>query len=155
MSTEHNPTGGPPAGYETRDANAASLVKFAIGLALMLVVTWAGMLWLLKYFQRVQPGGPAATPFSKLHEKQLPPLPRIQVEPVRELEQVRERQNDVLNTYGWADRAHGVVRIPIDEAMKLVLERGALPARESTAAAGAAGTQSSSKTKSDRGKGTK
>ena len=34
----------------------------------------------------------------------------------------------MLDSYGWVDKNAGVVRIPIDEAMKLTLERG-LPAR--------------------------
>ena len=36
----------------------------------------------------------------------------------------------MLDSYGWVDKNAGVVRIPIDEAMKLTLERG-LPARPS------------------------
>ena len=34
----------------------------------------------------------------------------------------------MLGSYGWVDKNAGVVRIPIDAAMKLTLERG-LPAR--------------------------
>ena len=39
------------------------------------------------------------------------------------------KEDDVLESYGWVDKNAGVVRIPIDEAMKLTLERG-LPARQ-------------------------
>ena len=150
---EHNPAGGPPPGYETRDANPASLVKFAIGLALTLVVSWAGMWWLLGYLGQAQEQGPAAVPFRALHERQLPPLPRIQVDPVRELNEVRVEQSDAANSYGWVDRSHGVVHIPIDEAMKLILERGALPARPSAADSGAAQSKRPAKTKSGSGEG--
>jgi hypothetical protein len=37
-----------------------------------------------------------------------------------------------LNGYGWVDRDAGVVHIPIDEAMRLMVERG-VPAREGDA----------------------
>ena len=37
----------------------------------------------------------------------------------------------MLNGYSWVDRNAGVVRIPIDEAMKLTVQRG-LPARPGT-----------------------
>jgi hypothetical protein len=37
-------------------------------------------------------------------------------------------QNQRLNSYGWVDRSRGIVHIPIDQAMKLILQRG-LPAR--------------------------
>lgn len=126
---EHNQSGGGPSGYETRDANPASLVRFGIGLALTLVVVWAGMWWLMGHFGRVQKLGPSATPFGQLEEKQLPPLPRLQVYPMQDLNAVREQQSSALETYGWVDREHAIVHIPIDRAMDLILERGALPAR--------------------------
>ena len=150
MNTEHNAPGTGTPGYETRDANPASLVKFGIGLALTLVVTWAGMWWLMNYFSRVQQLGPAATPFGKLHEKQLPPLPRIQVEPVHELDEVRYQQRNALDSYGWVDRAHGIVHIPVTQAMDLILSRGGLPARQTS---GAPGSEAPAKAKSDHGKG--
>lgn len=37
-------------------------------------------------------------------------------------------QNQKLNSYGWVDRRHGVVRLPIDRAMDLIVLRG-LPTR--------------------------
>ena len=37
----------------------------------------------------------------------------------------------MLNSYGWVDKNAGIVRIPIDEAMKLTLQRG-LPSRPET-----------------------
>ena len=48
-------------------------------------------------------------------------------EPVA-LERQRETERQVLQGYGWTDQAAGVARIPIEEAKKLVAERG-LPAR--------------------------
>jgi hypothetical protein len=33
-------------------------------------------------------------------------------------------QNAELNSYGWIDRSNGIVRIPIDRAMNLILQRG-------------------------------
>ncbi len=37
-------------------------------------------------------------------------------------------QNAELNGYGWVDRSNGIVRIPIDRAIALILQRG-LPER--------------------------
>jgi len=42
---------------------------------------------------------------------------------------LRAEEARVLDSYGWVDRSAGVVRIPIDQAMRLVVERG-LPARD-------------------------
>ena len=34
------------------------------------------------------------------------------------------KEQATLNSYGWVDRARGVVRIPIDREMQLIAERG-------------------------------
>jgi hypothetical protein len=129
LSTEHNPPGGAHGAYETRDANPSSLARFAVGLALMLVCVWAGMKWMLDYLGKVQEKdlGQAATPYEQ--PRALPPLPRLQVDPVQDLDQVRAEQGGALDSYGWVDRGHGIVHIPIERAMDLILERGGLPAR--------------------------
>ena len=38
------------------------------------------------------------------------------------------QQLATLNSYGWEDQHNGVVRIPVDRAMELMLQQG-LPAR--------------------------
>jgi hypothetical protein len=38
-----------------------------------------------------------------------------------------ERQRRLLESYGWADRAHGIVRIPIERAIQLESVGGAAP----------------------------
>jgi len=44
--------------------------------------------------------------------------------------QLREQELQMLDSYGWVDRDNGVARIPIDRAMRLMLERDAFDARE-------------------------
>lgn len=52
------------------------------------------------------------------------PEPRLQVAPAQDLQQMRAAEEAVLSSYGWGDQAAGVVRMPIDRALELVLERG-------------------------------
>ena len=55
----------------------------------------------------------------------MPPEPRLQTNPRAGPRAICARSEDeVLDSYGWVDKNAGVVRIPIDEAMKLTLERG-------------------------------
>ena len=61
----------------------------------------------------------------------MPPEPRLQTNPRQDLRDLRAARRRVLKSYGWVDKNAGVVRIPIDEAMKLTVERG-LPARQET-----------------------
>ena len=59
----------------------------------------------------------------------MPPEPRLQTNPREDLRALRAREDAVLNSYGWVDKTAGVVRIPIDEAIKLTVQRG-LPVRQ-------------------------
>ncbi len=38
------------------------------------------------------------------------------------LKDLRAREAEVLNTYGWVDQQQGVVRIPVDRAMELMAQ---------------------------------
>jgi hypothetical protein len=114
-------------GYEKRDVNARGILYFVIVLFLLLVASLVSMRSLFGYFSATQPLGPPASPFTTV--RALPPEPRLQVQPVEDLNRVRQGQEDLLDSYGWVDRVNGKVRIPIDRAMELVIERG-LPARQ-------------------------
>lgn len=113
-------------GYETRDVNTRGILYFVIGLFVLLVFSLVSMRWLFGYFSETQPLGPAASPFT--NSRNLPMEPRLQIQPEQDLIRVRTTQEDALNSYGWVDRANGIVRIPIDRAMDLIVERS-LPVR--------------------------
>jgi hypothetical protein len=61
-------------------------------------------------------------------ETRTPPGPQLQTRPRDEMHALRARDIETLSSYGWVNRELGVVRIPIDVAMRLTLERG-LPSR--------------------------
>jgi hypothetical protein len=117
--------------YEKRDVNTRVILYFVGVLFLVLVGTLLSMRGLFGYFSATQKLGPAVSPFDQ--SRTLPPGPRLQVEPVADLDQVRQDQNELLNSYGWADKANGRVRVPIDRAMDMLIERK-LPVRQSATA---------------------
>src|SRR5207248_1762862 len=45
-----------------------------------------------------------------------------------ELREIRARENDDLESWGWVDQAHGVAHVPIERAMAHIVAH-ALPAR--------------------------
>ena len=144
MATERDSHAAPSPGYERSDASPKSLLKFGTGLFLILVACILGMRWMFIYFAQVQKLGPPASPFE--NARVLPPQPRLQVHPRLDLEKYLGAENRTLTTYGWVDKHNGVVRIPIDRAIDLLLERG-LPARSSAEEAAAAHpTESASQT---------
>jgi hypothetical protein len=57
------------------------------------------------------------------------PSPPLQSAPSLDLRALRAEKHALLSHYAWADRAHGVVRIPIERAMALLIARGEAPRR--------------------------
>ena len=53
------------------------------------------------------------------------PSPPLQSEPSRDLAALRAEKRAILGEYAWFDRDHGVVRIPIERAMSLLIARSA------------------------------
>ena len=72
------------------------------------------------------------------------PPPNLQTRPVQDFEAFRAREEGVLESYGWVDQKAGIVRIPIEEAMRLLVERGLPSPAPSPAAAETAKPGSSS-----------
>ena len=137
--------------YETRDVKLRPLIVFAAGITVMGVASYLVIFVLFRLFS-----GQAATQDAQLApaslaqpaapgEERLPPEPRIQANPAGDLKMLRDQEDAILKTYGWVDRPAGVVRVPIDVAMKLVLEQG-LPVRQPDSAPPAVGTPAPSKT---------
>jgi hypothetical protein len=131
-----SPHAAHPQGYEKTDASPRGLLYFALVMAAILAATSVSLMWLFKYFQKAEnPGSVIAAPFAA--ERPVPSPPRIQSNPDADMRSYWQSQQNLLNTYGWIDRQNDIVRIPIDRAMEILLERG-LPTRStSTPEAGA------------------
>lgn len=120
----------PGAGYEHTDASVWIIVKFAIWLLVSALVVH-GVVWLMFVLfvgQRqatTEPEFPLAVGAT---QPRLPAEPRLQRSPANEIYEFRQKEHTVLHGYAWVDKNAGTVRIPIDEAMRLTVERG-LPSR--------------------------
>ncbi len=53
----------------------------------------------------------------------LPPLPRLQSQPQRDLTALRVQKMALLSTWSWADATHQFARIPIERAMTLLVQQ--------------------------------
>jgi hypothetical protein len=124
----------PGSSYEHTDANVWLIVKFMIWLAVSAVVIYFGlglMFQLLIYRSTVVE---RPYPLAVGHEGHLPPAPRLQQFPRNELYEFRIREENLLQRYGWMNKDAGIVHIPIEEAMRLTVERGLLASRPAEAA---------------------
>ncbi|HEY7292411.1 MAG TPA: hypothetical protein VH583_21410 [Vicinamibacterales bacterium] len=123
---------GQPSHHEESDVNIRGILTFAAGLVVALIVI-SGIVGLLFRALDVREARQQTPqfPLAGTEEHRLPPEPRLQTNPREDLQELRDAEQQTLTTYGWVDRNAGVVRIPIDEAMKLAIQRG-LPARGAT-----------------------
>jgi hypothetical protein len=119
---------GAPArspGYETRDANARGVFYFLVylgsGIVLSVLVCWG----LFRYFSAEYAQSAPASPFAET--RIVPSSPQLQVNPIEDLQKFREQQQSALEEYAWENRQNGMVRVPIERAMELLLQKG-LPA---------------------------
>ena len=118
--------------HEETDVNVGAVFGFAGGLAAVTAVAFVVVWLFFVYFDRRETSSPRpAYPVAEGQGLRLPPEPRLQTTPRTDLREFHAREEALLDSYQWADKAAGTVRIPIAEAMKLVVQRG-LPAREAT-----------------------
>ncbi len=120
-------------GHEIRDLPLRGILLFFIGLIIMgaiaLAITTTVEILSSKQggitFQ-YPPAGLANAP-----QPTLPPEPRLEDVPGQNYQDLLSKQDAQLNSYGWIDQKTGVVHIPIDRAIDLLLQKG-LPSRPST-----------------------
>ena len=116
-----------PEGTSARGIRLGALV-FLAALGLILFSVRGIMDW----FRHLEP---ARVPGNTPAQLAVSPV-RAWLDPVGDLAQLWQREDERLATYAWLDREKGVVRIPIEQAMTRMMAR-ATPAAE-TRPAGAA-----------------
>jgi hypothetical protein len=110
------------ASYERRDLDPHVISLFAAVLTATILVVAAGTFWMVRYqAARYAARQPAPSPLA--HTREPTPEPRLQVGGARELAEMREEEDVVLQSYAWIDRDKGMVRIPIERAMEMLAEK--------------------------------
>lgn len=104
--------------HEPSDVSARDAARFAAGLLLAVALVCAGA---SRYLRSLGGGISLAAP------GEAPPEPRLQGDEnsPEEVARLNRKWDVVLTSYDWVDRKRGVVRIPIERAMKLYLKREA------------------------------
>ena len=122
MDNPHN-TAPAAQGFETRDANVRGVFTFLIILAIVLVVSGLVCWGMFHFFSAHEMNEPATdSPFSGA--RQLPLGPQLQVNPREDWLKFRDEQQKSLETYDWVNRSAGTARVPIEEAMQLLVKKG-------------------------------
>lgn len=129
MNHEHQQINEHAVTQEQRDVSIPALAKFGVALValglLANLVVWGMFNQLSKNAARSQ-----SPPPPMFNGQQLPPEPRLQGAPghqasaPEDLREMRRREDEILGSYGWVDQPNGIVHIPIQDAKKLILEKG-------------------------------
>ena len=118
-STPAHPVGDPQPsrGPQPDGVNVRAIVFATIGLVVVLILIQPIVGGLLGLYR-------ADRPAENLSAQAVDPgATRHWADPQGDLAATRLREDRHLNHYGWIDREKGVVRIPVERAMGLMVER--------------------------------
>jgi len=127
--------------HEESDVNVRALLWFVVIFVAFAAVTHLALLLMFKFFVQIERGNANAPLTAMAHpERRVPETPRLQPFPTRtaadreippyastpvvDMEEMRAHEDEVLNNYGWVDKDHGIVHIPIEQAKKMALQSG-------------------------------
>lgn len=126
----------PDVSFDATDVKPGAVMGFLMYLGLAIVVALLVVWWSLALIEsRVARFDRPRSPLRVGVKEPQPPEPRLQgvpghtSDPQQDLRDYLEEMKKQQNSYGWADEKAGVARIPIDDAMKIIAEKG-LPPRE-------------------------
>ncbi|MBM3770343.1 MAG: hypothetical protein FJW27_03475 [Acidimicrobiia bacterium] len=115
--------------HEEGDIYFGAIFKFVIYLAIFVAIVQVFTFYVMRSIDnRMVANQEIRYPLLAEQGERLPPAPRLQTLPKEELAALREAWRRDLEGYSWVDKSAGTVRMPIELAMRRVLERG-LPAR--------------------------
>lgn len=137
----------PPVEYEKHDVSTSSVSRTSVLIVAMtlfsMAVAWGYFRWLYRADLQARQ---AAAPAVVHPPERVPPEPQLQRVPFDDVRSLRAEERELLAGYGFVDAQAGVTRIPIDEAMRIYVERAAAgkaahPFSPATAPAAVAGAQ--------------
>jgi hypothetical protein len=128
----------PDVHREESDVNIRPILWFGVWLMIATVVIYFIIAGLYMYFEEREASQDLVrTPLAE-ERKRVPDEPRLQLaptgpgqkqpgfiqdHPLTDMRDLREKEDAALNQYGWVDQQNGVVRIPIEDAIKLALQQ--------------------------------
>ncbi len=119
--------------HDSEDIALGPILKMGLGLIVTIAVSCAIVFGIYRVLeaQESRPVTPQY-PLAAQTERRLPPEPRLQTHPRQDLQDLRNTEEAQLSTYGWIDRRAELVHVPVDVAMKMLVDRG-LPVRQDAA----------------------
>jgi hypothetical protein len=127
--------------FEPRDINIGTIARYLVYLAITIALALVICVPILKVLTSMSeehdtpmPPVRAAMERKAMEDRMMPPEPRLQgvpgheTDPQADMRQKVEADTAANNTYGWVDKDKGIAQIPVADAMKIIAEKGAVPA---------------------------
>ena len=113
-------------GFETKEMDVKLVVRILAGWGATAIAAVGILFWMLNSFHHKDARN--QTPLTPQQSAAIvPPGPKLQGDPYRDLHALYDGQQAELMSYGWADPAHEKAHIPIARAMTLVTGRSLEP----------------------------
>lgn len=142
MSTEHHKAAHAPGdaprhsdvSFEERDIKVGAMYWYLFALGLATVAALVICIFVLRFTSSLAASSHSAPPPSRealgKGYRALPPEPRLQGvpghvnDPQKDLRLKREADNAANENLEWLDKNAGIAQIPVEDAMKIVAEKG-------------------------------
>jgi hypothetical protein len=132
----------PETHHEKSDVNVRALLWFFIIFVVFAALTHLVLYLQFQGYRKLMRGGKTQAPLTSVArpaDAAVPPEPRLQPfatrnvsgvvnppntnTPVTDMEQMRAAEQQALHTPGWVDKQKGIVRLPIEVAKQLAVQR--------------------------------
>jgi hypothetical protein len=117
----------PDVSYEATDISPRPVLLTGLGIVAITVISGLIVLGILAWDLRARAEQPSDVPSIARGVRVSPPEPRLQSSPRIDFENFRAQQLSALSASGWVDREKGIAHIPIEDAMRMIAERGLPP----------------------------
>ncbi len=115
----------PELGEFDREINVRAIVWTGLGLVIVALAAHVLMWLLLRGFSRFdEKRDVPLSPIEAASPQQDPPEPRLEDNPNSALQALSEDEQRRLDHAEWVDRRQGIVRVPIDVAIDVIVARG-------------------------------
>jgi hypothetical protein len=124
--------------FEATDVKSSPIFKFLTYLGITVILSFILSIGIYKGLKSYWIGTYEAPPPSREAGPHFPPEPRMQgmpghlTDPQNDMREKVEADRKANNELGWVDKNAGIAQIPVQDAMKLIVEKG-LPAASAPA----------------------
>jgi hypothetical protein len=124
--------------FETRDVKARTIYVYLAVLAISVILSYVVCVFILRVTTKI--AAESDTPPPPVRQEMgkefvtMPPEPRLQgvpghgTDPQYDLREKMREDTEANEKAGWIDQTAGVAQIPVEDAMKIIAEKGLLAA---------------------------